>query len=152
MFKFIENSQYQINEEGIVKREYKNGKVCFLKMYLGKNGYYNFTIENRKKIYLHRALANCFIPNPNNLRITDHINRNRQDNRLENLRWVNDSDNSINRKRKGCISINKCKYKDVEYNYYRVFWTLPNEKEKSKSFKTKEEAQIFLDSLELHKY
>lgn len=46
--------------------------------------------------YVHRALANAFIPNPNNLPQVDHINAVRDDNRLENLRWVSVSDNHLN--------------------------------------------------------
>lgn len=49
-----------------------------------------------KNEYVHRALANAFIPNPNNLPQVDHINAVRDDNRLENLRWVSVSDNHLN--------------------------------------------------------
>ena len=152
MFKFIENSKYQINQDSIVKREYKNGNVHFLNPTLGKNGYLIFTIEKRKRLSVHRTLAILFIPNPNNLPFVDHINRNKIDNRLCNLRWSTIGDNNINRKRKGCICFDSIKYKNKEYYYYRVFWTLPNEKRKSKRFSTKERAEDFLKSLELDKY
>ena len=38
--------------------------------------------------YAHRAIAEVFIPNPDNKPTVDHINRNRHDNRVENLRWA----------------------------------------------------------------
>jgi len=38
-----------------------------------------------------------FIQNTNNLPIIDHINRNRKDNRLENLRWATQYDNMRNK-------------------------------------------------------
>lgn len=42
---------------------------------------------------IHRLLAECFIPNPNNLSDVDHIDGNRQNNSLSNLRWVTHGEN-----------------------------------------------------------
>lgn len=49
-----------------------------------------------KNEYVHRVLANAFIPNPDNLPQIDHINAIRDDNRLENLHWVSISANHLN--------------------------------------------------------
>lgn len=45
---------------------------------------------------IHRIVARCFIPNddPENKTMVDHINGNRVDYRIENLRWVSASENS----------------------------------------------------------
>ena len=120
---------------------------------MGKNGYISVSVHNKLNL-LHRLLCITFKPNPNNLPFVDHINRVKTDNRLENLRWVSVHDNNINRQRRGCIHINKYinKTNNKEYIYYKVAWVLPNEKRKSKSFKTKEEGQIFLNSLNLQNY
>lgn len=56
---------------------------------------------NRKTYRKHRIIGQQFIPNPNNLPQIDHINGNRSDNRLENLRWVSVSDNQRNKTRWG---------------------------------------------------
>ena len=42
---------------------------------------------------IHRILAEAFIPNPENLSDVDHIDGNRQNNNLDNLRWVTHGNN-----------------------------------------------------------
>ncbi|KAK8886234.1 hypothetical protein M9Y10_041700 [Tritrichomonas musculus] len=76
-------------------RKKKNQRI--LKETLKSNDGY-FCVGLNKKIYLkHRLIAKQFIPNPDNLPQVDHINRNRTDNRLENLRWVSSSTNLENK-------------------------------------------------------
>lgn len=47
---------------------------------------------------VHLLLAQTFIENPDNLPVVDHINQDKFDNRLENLRWVSNKDNQRNRR------------------------------------------------------
>lgn len=49
---------------------------------------------------IHRLVAGAFLDNPNNLPIVDHIDRNKDNNKLENLRWVNASDSCKNTTKK----------------------------------------------------
>lgn len=50
----------------------------------------------KKMFSVHRLVAEAFIPNPENKPEVDHINTLRDDNRVENLRWVSSSENSLN--------------------------------------------------------
>ena len=43
---------------------------------------------DNKHIPIHRIVAETFLPNPENKPTVDHINRVRDDNRLDNLRWA----------------------------------------------------------------
>lgn len=45
---------------------------------------------------IHRLVAKTFIPNPDNLPVVDHINGDRSNNTVGNLRWVTEIQNSNN--------------------------------------------------------
>lgn len=99
---------YEISNLGRVKsveRYVKQGnsirhvKESFKNEYIGPNGYPCVTLCKDKKsrcISIHILLANAFIPNPENKPAIDHINTDRTDYRLENLRWVTPKENSNN--------------------------------------------------------
>ena len=61
-----------------------------------RNGY-SCVYLNKKNCNKHVLVAKQFIPNPNNLPQVDHINRNRTDYHIENLRWVSARENSLNK-------------------------------------------------------
>jgi hypothetical protein len=79
----------------------KNGQVYsltykrFLKPSLNDNGYYRVEIK-RKKYYIHRLVAFAFLNSPDDKSQiqVNHKNLNKLDNNLENLEWVNQSENN----------------------------------------------------------
>ena len=46
--------------------------------------------------YVHRMVAELFIPNPENKWYVDHIDGNRYNNKVTNLRWATPSENRLN--------------------------------------------------------
>jgi hypothetical protein len=86
------NENYKVSSNGrvyskITDKILKGGKYpnSYLFVRLGRNS---------KALLIHRLVAETFIPNPDNKPCVDHINGDRQDNRVENLRWCTHEENS----------------------------------------------------------
>lgn len=76
----------------------------------------------------HRLIAITWIPNPNKKPSVDHINRIRNDNRVENLRWSTHKEQSANMVRKKEINKNKGVWQcNLETNERIKFYRTCNE-------------------------
>ena len=74
-------------------------------------GYSQVTLYNgkkRKSFQVHRLVGSAFMPNINNKPQINHINGNKQDNRLENLEWCNNSENQLHAWRTGLQKPHYC--------------------------------------------
>ncbi len=86
---------YEISNYGNV-RNAKTGKLLKLKT---KCGYYTITLSKKSKPYyfrIHRLVATAYIENVFDLPHVDHIDRNRKNNHMDNLRWIDDRNNIRN--------------------------------------------------------
>lgn len=107
MIKLIEGTDHKVivTSDGRVFKRYpisrkrpEKGFTGFreVKPRLGYWGYLSVAIPYRKDCSIHRLVAEAFIPNPENKPCVDHIDGNKTNNRVENLRWVSYKENSNN--------------------------------------------------------
>ena len=89
-------TNYEVSSVGRVRNS-KTGRVLkpsdngsgYMQVVLAKNG-------STKTFKVHRLVAETFIENPLGKRCVDHIDGNRRNNTIENLRWASDSENQMN--------------------------------------------------------
>jgi hypothetical protein len=111
---------YEINQAGVLrnvktKRILKGGIT---------NGYVRFHLKQdcfKKLVLKHRLIAELFVFNPDSLTCVDHIDRNRLNNSIDNLRWCSYEENNrnrsmSNRNTSGEMNIQKC------FNHGRPRW------------------------------
>lgn len=111
MIKPIEDFDgYFVSEEGKIycnlgkgnRRDTGDSKrvpVYEIKPRVAKNGYMRVYMRNtvlNKRIdkYIHRLVAQYFVPNPLNKRVVNHIDCNRANNNSKNLEWVTTKENN----------------------------------------------------------
>jgi hypothetical protein len=91
-YAIIEND-YVLFENGVVL-SLKTNK--FINGYIHNTGYIRIQLNGHQH-RIHRLLAKAFIDNPDNKPCIDHIDRNRSNNDLSNLRWCSIMENTHNR-------------------------------------------------------
>ena len=112
--KQFRDTDYYITKDGNVYRNNKRlkpltqgRKYPYVSLYLNKIQF---------KFSIHRLVGEVYLPNPDNKKQINHINGNKTDNRLENLEWVNQSENQLHAYKHG-LQGRKYKYdRDVFIN------------------------------------
>lgn len=115
---------YVITDDGkVISYKFREPRV--MKTWYQKSGYENIKLCKDNVTYhflIHRLVAEAFIPNPNNLPEVNHKDRNRQNNKVENLEWSNRIDNlydsyntmSSTRNFKECVLIRESDNVEIE--------------------------------------
>lgn len=115
------------NVKRITKHIYHNGnkrnhyvKGGIISTRINNCGYVSVRLSKNGKIYtrfVHRLMAEAFIPNPLNKKYVNHIDGDKKNNSLKNLEWVTHSENIRHAYRLGLIP----SYKYSPLNIRRSF-------------------------------
>lgn len=111
MFKDIPNfPNYSINRQG---KAINKKRDTVLKSSLRADGYvqvYLYKDSKKYSKYIHRILAQLFIPNPENKPQVNHINSIRNDNSISNLEWVTRNEQMFHAYQFGNMITKRTKY------------------------------------------
>ncbi len=87
--------EYQVSNLGRVK-SFKKGKETIMKPHVIYSGYFQICLlkQNKRHLFLiHRLVAQEFIQNPFNKPEVNHIDGNKQNNKVNNLEWCTHGEN-----------------------------------------------------------
>lgn len=112
---------YIITREGEIINRHNNHKI---KPQPNGKGYLRVII-GKKRYFVHRLVAQKYIPNPKNKLQVNHKNGIKTDNRVENLEWVTNQENRIHAMKNGLhLTGSKCSYSKL--NEDDVIYILQN--------------------------
>ena len=139
---------YLIYDDGRVYSKQRQGaKGKFLKSFIDKDGYYRVDLRTngkKKSFTIHRLVGLHYLENVEDKNEIDHIDRNKTNNHISNLRWCNKSENQLNKGVSknnvlGIKHIRKTKYDTYTFTIYR------QDKWHTKSFKALDECIKYRD-------
>jgi hypothetical protein len=94
----IDDDRYDISDDGQI-RNAETGRILKLR---DTNGYKacHITRDGRTACYMvHRMVAKAFLPMIEGKNVVDHVDRDKTNNSVQNLRWTDTSTNNRNRSR-----------------------------------------------------
>ena len=137
---------YSISNFGNVKNS-KTNRILKLKNH--RQGYKEIQLYKNgkcKKFKVHRLVGISFLENPDNKPMIDHIDENKANNNVKNLRWATRKDNSCNR---GKPKNNTTGFKGVSFykplNKYKAYININGKIKHLGYYETAEQASKIYD-------
>lgn len=100
------------------------GRILKPRSIMGYQGVTLYKNGKEKQVFVHRLVAQEFIPNPENKPQVNHIDENKQNNHLSNLEWATAKQNAnhgTRNARLGKATSKKVLVLDIEYQEVGVF-------------------------------
>lgn len=133
---------YFVSNLGRVRSTLRGDKI--MKVHISCHGYYQINLRHnstKASFKVHRLVAEAFVPNPVGKLYVDHIDRNKQNNVVSNLRWVTNVENQENT---GLRKSNTSGFKGVSFDHKTDMWRATKSVNRKQIalgyFDTKEEA------------
>lgn len=120
---------YLVSNFGNIKTKARNGRHYFIqshtiKIHNKENGYQRVVLSldknGGKYYYVHRLVAQAFIPNPDNLPYVNHKDGNKNNNCVDNLEWCTRSENEKHAWRIGLKSKNTIGTKGEKHGMHKL--------------------------------
>lgn len=115
---------YYFNEDGDIVSLHKRNQWKILKKRIDRAGYYTVRLCKNGMVFtkfLHRLIAEHFIPNPENKKFVNHQNGNKLDNSPVNLEWVSHSENVFHGYQTGLSDKTKKETPVIDINSHKEF-------------------------------
>ena len=136
-------SNYLIYPDGrVYSKKRKGSKGGFIRPHTDLNGYIFIRLTREGKatsFKVHRLVAVHYIPNRENKNTIDHIDRDKTNNNVENLRWATSKEQRANQGDYKLIYRNNTSgYKNISFHKAKNSWRFNSKRPKiDKHFKSK---------------
>lgn len=113
LWRDILEGAYSVSNTGKIRSNERKRKCCggafrsvgarILKASPNKFGYPRVNLIGRGAVYVHRLVAESFIPNPDNLFTVNHKDCDKANNNVNNLEWASNAENVLHGWDNGCF-------------------------------------------------
>jgi hypothetical protein len=162
---------YEITDHGNITRYYKNHSRP-VTLVQDRAGYLIVSLSKESKVRshkVHRLVAQTFLDNPENKSMVDHIDEDKTNNRVDNLRWCTGKENTeyyntkdgrryhieLARKRKEKLKVYENQLKELRESLKEKQKEIEKEKKEVNKLKNaliKKEEQLEIQKLTIKKY
>ena len=151
VYRFVEGTEENliVSSKGVILRRYPRsnrwgGRKEYYQVVnpgINNSGYVQVSCKPVTKL-VHQLVAEAFLDKPEGSTEVDHINHNKQDNRLENLRWVSHTENMSNvvfpksrKYKKNIVAVNATTGEEVKFKLPKDIIPFAEERKWGKGWK-----------------